>query len=136
MSPISPQPWRLQGQGLDLWLDVLPPIEWERPEVARLAEDPQGGDPVLLLRGPSAVPRRRGVLVVAAFGGSLQARAARERQRQALLEAWRRKGPYRLTTAEGEVLGCLFNPAAGGLRETWTRGHRYYQLPFVEVTPP
>lgn len=138
--PISPYAWHfvshatvVVGSGtepvLDFYVDVTTPVEWRRPVNGRLAEDPLGGETVQIIRSTDATPRRRGDLSLAAIHGP-----QRETDRANILAAWALKGPFDVTTPEGETFALMLDVVSGtGLLEQWQGGNRLFRIPIIEV---
>jgi hypothetical protein len=129
---ISKNRWRIVGQALDFYVDMPGTVRWERPENARLVEEPFGPGR-LIIRALNTLPPRRAVLVFGAYGGTLQAKAQRDAERALIEQAWLKKGPFTLTTPEGESFAFIFDPEQGPLEEEWRGGHRLFTVAIREV---
>lgn len=105
----SPYPWRFVSAalGVDLQLDVLGDIRWQRPARSRVAEDPNGGPPTQIRRTTGALATQRGSLVLwftsddEDFAGTLAT----------FWEAFQAVGPYEVTDHRDVTRDLEFNLA-------------------------
>lgn len=112
MGTIGQHPWRFVSAPLsvDFYVDVPGEPQWQRPERARLAEDPCDGPPTLITRGGALARRRLPVRLYVPAGSDRASRLTTIRN------AIVARGPYTLTT-HLEQLSVVFDPSAGAIQE-------------------
>ncbi len=114
---------------LDFRIGVSGAIQDTVPVNGRIVEDPLGGDKMQLIRDSDAPAKRDGTLILTALWGP-----NRETDRANIMAAWALRGPFDVTTPEGETFGLMFDVVSGqGMQRQWGGGARLYQLNYYEV---
>ena len=112
MPTLGAHPWHFVSVplGVNFYVDTPGEPRWQRPERARLAEDPCDGPPTVITRGGALGRRRIAVRLYVPAGST---RAAELAVIRAAIVA---RGPYTLTT-HNEVVSVVFDPSSGQVEE-------------------
>jgi hypothetical protein len=112
MTTLGLHPWRFVSAPLsvDFYVDVPGEPQWQRPERARLAEDPCDGPPTIITRGGALAKRRLPVRLYVPSDSNLSSVLT------VIRNAYVARGPYTVTTHR-ETVSMVFDPSQGPMRE-------------------